>query len=276
MKILIQNYASPISSEPLYFNQAFQMTEGIESMLWSPNTISTYDVFDKYQPDIFICHHLGISNEIISYLSGTPIQIVVNITNITEDNLTILEDMLAGNNITCRLMFSNNYDFVAQPKPKNIKYEKILPCADVFFLESQIPDYKLDAMMVSSAHNDRMEQLEGKFESYHKMKVGVEQDENFDMNVNVIMLSSLYSRYKEVVICDAIDIAFSQVFFDAFLKSEKVSIKLPKNQEHLFTTALSEIFKEEGDENLVENIRGQIKENHTCINRVKQLMGAIG
>lgn len=279
MKILIQNYSSPISSEPMYLNQTFQMTEGIESMLWSPNSIGVYDVFDRFKPDVFVCHHLGLSQEIVTYLASNPgIKLAVNITNISQENLDAIEKLFTENSqdgIDCKIMFSNNYDFVQQAKPKTIRYEKILPCADVYFLNNQVPEYSLDAAIIASRVNEKMGQAEEKFTSYHKMKLGAEQDDNFDMNVNVMMLAALYGRYEEVVICDSIDIAFSQVFFDAFLKSKKVSIKLPESDEKFFTMALSEIFEEEGDENLLENIKDQIKKNHTCVNRARTLLEAV-
>ena len=276
MRILIQNYASPISSEPLCLNQTFSTAEGIESHLWSPNAMSVFDVFDKFKPDIFICHHLGISNEIISYITeNNKVKLVVNITNIDEQNLSMLEKILTDNKITCSLMFSNNYDFIDQCKPKAFKYEKILPCADIYFAPSDVPDYKLQAGMIASSQSEELTKLEERFDSYHKMKIGVEQDDNFDINTNVIMLASLYGKYEEIVICDSVDVAFSQIFFDAFLKSEKVSVKLPKDQQHFFTKALSEIFNEEEGDDMLDKIKNQIKENHTCINRARQLLEAI-
>ena len=276
MRILVQNYSSPISSEPLYLNQTFSMSDDIESTLWSPNNISTFDMFDRFKPDVFICHHMGMINDIVSYLAyNKNIKLAINISNIEKDELKVLEDIFSKNEISCSVMFSNNYDFVDQEKPERYKYEKILPCADIYFAQSDVPEYKLDALLLSNKHSEQLDNLSKKYETCHKMSLSVEQDENFDMNVNVIMLSSLYNKYEEVVISAPVDIAFSQVFFDAFLKSEKVSVKLPPEQNELFSKALSELFKETEEENMLENIRNQIKENHTCVNRAKQLIGAI-
>lgn len=276
MRILIQNYSSPMSSEPMYLNQTFASAEGVESMLWSPNNISAFDVFDRFRPDLLVCHHMGITNDIVTYLtSNKNIKVAVNISNIEKDALKILEDLFTQNEINCKVLFSNNYDFVEQEKPEKFKYEKILPCADLYFSPSDVPDFKLDAAIISTKHSEHLSKMEDKYETYHKMKLGVEQDDNFDLNVNVIMLASLYGKYKEMLICDSVDIAFSQVFFDAFLKSEKVSIKLPEDQQHFFTKALAEIFEEEDNENMLENIKDQIKEKHTCVNRAKQLIGAV-
>lgn len=273
MKILIQNYSSPISSEPLYFNQTFTMTEDVESLLWSPNSVSTYDVFDRFQPDAFVCHHMGITNEIVSYLSSSPnIKTAINITNITKENLDMLEKAIKETNINCAFMFSNNYDFVDQCKPQSCEYKKILPCADIYFMPSQVPDYNLEAAIIANEHNERFDELESKYKSYHKMKIGTESDDNFDLNVNVIMLSSLYDKYDEFVICDTLDIAFSQIFFDAFLKSKRVSVKLPDDQNSFFTKALAEIFEDEGEEDMLNKIKNQIKTNHTCVNRSRQLV----
>jgi len=273
MRILIQNYSSPISSEPLYFHQTFSTAEGLESLLWTPDSISVFDVFDKFKPNVFICHHMGITNEIITYLASSPnIKIAINISNITKENLEILEKAIKQTNINCAFMFSNNYDFIDQPKPQFCEYKKILPCADIYFAPSQVPDYNLKAAIIANTYSDKFAELETKYESYHKMKIGKDQDDNFDLNVNVIMLSSLYDKYEEFLICDTLDIAFSQIFFDAFLKSKKVSVKLPENQQHLFTKALAEIFEDEGEDDMLKKIRNQIKENHTCINRSRQLL----
>jgi len=273
MKILIQNYASPISSEPLYFNQTFSMTEGLESLLWSPSSIGVFDVFDKFQPDAFVCHHMGVTNEILTYLaSNTKIKVAVNITNISKENLDLLEKLISENNINCEFMFSNNYDFIDQCKPQSNVYKKILPCADIYFSPSQVPDYNLEAAIIANTYNEKIKDLESKYKSYHKMKIGAEQSDDFDMNVNIIMLSSLYEKYEEIVICDTLDIAFSQIFFDAFLKSKKVSVKLPDDQEHLFTKALAEIFEDEEEDDMLNKIKNQIKTNHTCVNRSRQLI----
>lgn len=145
------------------------------------------------------------------------------------------------------------------------------------FLPSQVPEFNLEAAIVANQYNDRFSEIETEYNSYHKMKLGAEQDSGFDLTVNVIMLASLYDKYDEFVICDTLDIAFSQVFFDAFLKSKKVSVKLPKDQQHLFTKALAEIFEEEGEnENeMIDKIKNQIKTNHTCINRSRQLIESL-
>tara|TARA_Y100000592_G_scaffold14675_3_gene21215 strand:- start:14711 stop:15544 length:834 start_codon:yes stop_codon:yes gene_type:complete len=273
MKILIQNYASPISSEPLYFNQTFSMTEGLESLLWSPSSIGVFDVFDKFQPDAFVCHHMGVTNEILTYLaSNTKIKVAVNITNISKENLDLLEKLISENNINCEFMFSNNYDFIDQCKPQSNVYKKILPCADIYFSPSQVPDYNLEAAIIANTYNEKIKDLESNYKSYHKMKIGTEQADDFDMNVNIIMLSSLYEKYEEIVICDTLDIAFSQIFFDAFLKAKKVSVKLPDDQEHLFTKALAEIFEDEEEDDMLNKIKNQIKTNHTSVNRSRQLI----
>jgi len=277
MRILIQNYSSPISSEPLYLNQTFSTAEGLESHLWSPNSMSVFDVFDSFKPDIFICHYLGVNNEILSYLKeNNHIKIAINITSIDQENMSTLETILTDNKIQCSLMFSNSYDFMEQSKPQEFKYEKVLPCADVYFAPSQVPDYKLEAAIASTSQNEEFKHLEEKFDCYHKMKIGADKDEDFDLNVNVIMLASLYDKYEEFIICDSVDVAFSQIFFDAFLKAKKVSVKLPKNQSHFFTEALAEIFTEEQEgEDILNKIKSQIEESHTCINRAKQLLEAI-
>ena len=58
----------------------------------------------------------------------------------------------------------------------------------------------------------------------------------------------------------------------AFLKSKKVSVKLPDDQEHLFTKALAEIFEDEEEDDMLNKIRNQIKTNHTSVNRSRQLI----
>ena len=65
MKILIHNYSSEISTEPFYLAQALA-NMGYETRIWN-NEVSAFDIFDTFDPDVFITHYQIITTDIAKH-----------------------------------------------------------------------------------------------------------------------------------------------------------------------------------------------------------------
>ena len=68
----------------------------------------------------------------------------------------------------------------------------------------------------------------------------------------------------------------SQVFFDGFVKSKKLTVRVPEEQKEIFSQVLATLFHEEGEEPSLDSIKQQIKNNHSCVNRASQLTKELG
>ena len=69
MRVLIHNYSTSQTTEPLYLTEAFNAIEGVTANIWSAQVnASTFDVFDSFKPDLFITDIKMISNDIFYFL----------------------------------------------------------------------------------------------------------------------------------------------------------------------------------------------------------------
>ena len=271
MKTLIQNYSSGLSTEPMYFNGCLSEC-GLESHLWADPNISAFDIFDSVVPDIFICHYKFLTNDIIKYLSqNKKIQVILNVTGANDDELNIVEQIYEANQIKTPFIFTNQYDFIAHPKPKKIKLVNIMPAADLFLPPSPLPDFEIDLAVISTGLNDIIKAAVKNKDVYHLLLLGKE-DENFDLPVDIKSMTSLYSRYKEIILVDNINIVSSQILFDASLKSRKLSIRVRGEEQEMLDKLLATLFHAEPEaKDAGEIIRNQIKRKHTCFNRTARL-----
>ena len=107
MRVLIQDYSNPDSTEAMYLCQSFNSI-GVESTLWNSDRISAYDVFDSFSPQVFIAHFSKVTNDIIKYLMKTPdIKVIFNMTGAQQRHVDQLGDMIKQLNISCPFIFAN-------------------------------------------------------------------------------------------------------------------------------------------------------------------------
>lgn len=264
MKILIENYTNIYSTEPIYLYNSFKKA-GCESFIWDTNIYSAYDAIDTVKPDFILirwdCEKI---NDILKYISennASP-KLIVNASGASTE---IIKEFKSNKN--CVLVFTNYY--------KQSEVEDILllmPCVDLFLPAIDVPDYLIDAAICSENEYS----FDNNFESYHKLYLNQSNNENFDLNVNLFNLASLYSRYKQFVLTGSPIFIFSQVFFDANARSNKVSLKYKDEDADDVKFILNKIFNFTEDENIEKQIKTQIKLNHTCLNRAKQLLSFMG
>lgn len=273
MKILIQNYSSTLSTEPMYLDSCFNNTEKlIQSNIWDTNSISTFDAIDKTSPNIILCHYSApVLNDVFKYLSkNSNIELVLNITGIQQKHLDILENLIEMNSINCPLLITNIHKSIYEVKStKRRKIFNLLPAVDLFIpVFNNVPDYSIEAAVISDSKDIASKNLN--FKTYHKIGIGT-NDDFFDFSVRVSNMVSLYKRYQKIILASTLPTTFSQFFFDAIYHSNKVVLKT--NDDKKMGEIIGELFEPgEEDEDMASIVKNQIKTKHTCYNRAARLM----
>ncbi len=272
MKTLIHNYSNQICTEPMYFGRSLEMA-GQQAHVWSDPNISTFDMFDSFQPDVFITHYRLLTHDIIKYVSSSnkKIQLVFNITGATEEQIKIVEALKEDHNLDMPFIFSNVPDSISHPKSQKIKTVNIMPCADIFLPKTSTLDYHIDCAVVGLDMNDMVRQSCENRDTYHTFCLGHDPDKQFDSQISLQDLINIANKYNEVTLAGGVDLILSQALFEATLHSNKVSMKTDEQSQHIVDKFLASIFHDEGDGNLGDIIKGQIKRKHTCINRSARL-----
>lgn len=262
MKILIENYSNLYSTESAYFQNALNMAQ-CETYPWDTNIYSAYDAIDMVKPDILIMRwNCQRREDIIRYIidnSNAP-ELVINVTHAPKQIVNQLKSLAKS-----KIFFTNDYT----ESDYNIKKTHlIMPAADIFIPPIAIPEYLIEAAICY----ENLESQEFTYESYHKLHFGTFNDKNCDLNVTLINLGSLYNKYKQFILMGDIEFIFSQIFFDANLRSNKVIINNKPEENDEVKFILSTIFSFDENEPIENQIQYQIRKNHTCLNRTKQLL----
>tara|TARA_Y100000004_G_scaffold195327_1_gene262024 strand:+ start:751 stop:1626 length:876 start_codon:yes stop_codon:yes gene_type:complete len=276
MKLLIQNYSNSCSNQPMYLNECISRV-GVDCKIWNLNEpVSVYDKLDSEKPDVILTNFATMHQDLVAYLiENNQIKVVVDITGIDQVTLNNLENLIASQNISCPFYISQDYKFLTTVKFDSRKVVNILPCLDIFATKTATPDYNIRAAIVSNRISEKFNEACTMYDTYHKIALADNPDPNFDLQANILNINSLYDKYEEVVLTGDVNFACSQIFFDGFIKSKKLTVRVPEEQKELFNQVLATLFYEEEDTTL-ENIQSQIKKNHNCFNRAAQLMKELG
>ena len=107
MRVLIQDYSSPSSTEPMYLCQSFNSV-GITAALWNSDRVSAYDMFDSFQPNLFIAHFTKITSDCIKYLSQNQhVKAIINMTGAQQNHVEQLDEILRGTGLACQFIFTS-------------------------------------------------------------------------------------------------------------------------------------------------------------------------
>jgi hypothetical protein len=247
---------------------------GVESHLWGDPKISAFDMLDRAKPDVLISSHLLVTKDIMTYLSGSNIELVLNVTGISENQLAAMEDAFKQNGIRCPFVFSNNFGY-KKLSSKNIKCHRIWPAADIFNVHQKRPGV-IDECVVSQKFDESVENYLAKLGSYHLLYLG-DNDliPPFDFRSNVATVAQLYQFYKKVSFFGDADFCSSQVFFDANLQSHGASFYTPESERANWGSVLKDCFVEvpiNSQEEVQAAVKQQIKTRHTPFHRAWTLM----
>lgn len=272
MKILISDYSSDLSTEPLYLNTCFN-NAGCKSTLLS-NSTSIYDGFDMVDPDIYITHHQILSKDLLLYLKENQtkkIDLVINVTGMNQDDLSRLDSIFSDNNIKPALYFVNHYDSGLRSRNNIVS---ILYGADLF-LSSEKKQYDIDyGIFIQSK-----EELGSIGETYHYITYNKNIDKIADIFLPTNRLTHLYHNYNHIVF-KYFDGIFPQVFFDAAIKVNSVFFDLTNNNDkNKLNKHIGKLLGEGNHCKLSDldsgKIREQINSKHTCLHRAKSLLSQL-
>ena len=260
MKILVENYKDLYSTESMYLHGAMRMAQ-CESYIWDTSVYSAYDIIDMVQPEVLLLKWSSSKlNDVLKYIknnSKSP-DIIINVTGADENFIKYLK-------LKSKFLFTNNY---FQYVNSENAIELIMPGADLFIPPISIPEYQIDAAICY----ENFEKYDHDYESYHYLHFGTFNEKNCDLNVTLINLASLYSRYKNFVLFGDLNFIFSQIFFDANFRSNKVVLKNKEQDFESLRNILGHIFSFDLNENIDMDIKQQIKTQHTCLNRCQQVL----
>lgn len=266
MKILVSDYSSGHSTEPLYLSTVFN-TIGCSSTLWE-NNISTFDMFDMAKPDLHVTHHTMLTRDLVFYLQNAKVDLIINITGINQQQLTALDQIFSEHGIKPAFYFINRYDHKLNSKTNIVP---ILHGADLF-LGKTPPQYDIDYGIFV---NDKSE-MNPIGETYHYITNNEELTNDVDIYLPVHRLNNLYGNYKNIVIKN-FNGEMPQLFFDAAFYHGKVFFDV-KDRSNL-NDCLKKIFHEEGRCDLSDMNSGEIRDSilkkHTCLHRAKSLLSQI-
>lgn len=267
MRVLIDNYSSRTSTEPIYFEQTMKRV-GIEAVAWNRNQISTYDVFDRVQPDLFITHHNHLDNDIIKYLFGStkPLDLVLNVTGLDEEKSVALNQLLQDlktKKVNVPFVFSNTPEGIPEARLKDFKTHSILPGADLFIPNHSGLDFEIDAARV---YMGEVFVNFDKHDTYHNIEIG-EKTQFSDFSATAVDMMPLYLKYKQIYFIGKPEDLVSQLLFDSKIRHDNVTL-LSDDQERL-DTILESVYK--------TNFASpqDIKTRHTCLHRTKRLLSKL-
>ena len=290
MQALIQNYATPNSTEPLYVSECLNAIDDCKSTVWNSNQISAFDIFDIVQPDVFITHYRMLSNDLIKYLSGSKIECVFNITDAQQDHIDQLDEVFRSHKIKCPFIFTNQprlFNTLLQRKTKLIS---VMHGADIFLPAQGItlPEYQLEMGLITNykCDTERLNKLLGHYSCYHTLSTDQELSNHVDISTSAMPLYAIYNRYKKMIITHESNY-IPQYFFDSLLYgNETYYLTRHSGQQEKTNGVIKEMLQTKCslacDHDEIEKgkidfakLRNQLLTKHTCANRVKRILSRL-
>lgn len=274
MKVLIQNYSSAFSTEPLYFHTSFKNVN-IDSYLWVDQNISAFDMFDSVQPDLFIASYSYLTEDILKYLSQNPsIKMALSLSGAEESSIEMIKETLLTQGITNVKFFTNDYFLESEG------VYKIYPAYDVF-LQPKEPDYHLPFSIIAREQTDVLLHHTCNQDVYHVISWAdwsEEQQEWADIPTDIKLFSQIVKCYDEIVVINDYDLSSSQLFFQATIQANGFTVLNSDEQmDQKFKDVLSKLFKpEETNQSVAEVVKNQIMTSHTCFNRSSEILNIMG
>ena len=243
MRVLIQDYSSPNSTEPMYLCQSFNSV-GIQASLWNSDRMSAYDVFDSFQPNLFVAHFTKITSDCVKYLAQN--QHIKSINKLKSSVVEVVE-LLAAADV---------FAATTQPKPEDFNVENCV-----------ITNYDSRSRFSS--------QLDGT--SHHFISNDAELTEQLDITAPELNLQALYPNYKNVIISRD-DQTIPQSLFSSIYHGANVFYKGKyETQAKVVMDSLQNIYRgiegcfELGESFSHTKIREETIRKHTCFNRTQKI-----
>lgn len=271
MKVLIQNYSTPFSTEPLYLMECLKSV-GVDAFLWADGNLPAFDVFDTHNPDFFVGHFAFLTEDILKYLSkNANIKSVINITGTNAEQLENIKQTFLSMGVSEPTFVTGDFD-----NRHGDSVEKMLPCYDLFIRTAE-PQFKMPTAVITNDKSDTVNNFIKDKEVYHLVSYAKNEDWS-DYACDIRSFWGISNCYDEVTLVDDGLVSMSQFFFQATMLCNKFNVSCEtQEQKEAFSEMLSYLFEsEETSENVEAVVKKQIIKNHTCFNRASKLMSILG
>ncbi len=282
MRVLIHNYSTPQSTEPLYLTEAFNAIDGVTANIWSPQVdASTFDVFDSFKPDLFITDIKFISNDIIKYLSSSPnLQIIVNVSDAQQEHIDQAKQVFEDNNINCPFLFFNNANDFNKLKRKGVDLVSLMFGADIYLGKQNInsPEFKADLGVFSDYDaRDRLDDVVSDYRVHHFLSSNEELAGDVDIAMHHMHTYALFPKYGKSIVTTK-ESVIPQSFFDSVIYGNETYI-LPRyeGQRDKLSETLKKVLNVGFDLTSLDSeidftlLRRRVLESHTCLSRAKRI-----
>jgi len=265
MRILVDNYVTHQSTEPVYLDRCFKIA-GATSALWDRNRSSLYDTFDQFAPDVFVTDYKRIDPTLAKYLASAKkkIDVVFNVTNAAERQLSAIETFLQNTSVSAPFVFTNTPETLLVPQTTRLKIESILNGADIW-LPSADPNFSINtAILAVGGVDPNIYPMQG---STHIINAGAEESYDFDATVPIHQGPSIYRNYERLVLIGKLEKVFTQRFFDAALHGKNFSIYCANKNDAEKCSQIMDSMKMNNIDSRVPILR-----SHTCLHRAKRFL----
>ena len=258
MKVIIDNYTSNKTTEPMYFSECLNRI-GFETALWTRNHISLFDLYEILKPDLVIANLSTISLDLFKVLKGKSTDLAVNVSGASQDEVSALEAAITSNNINCPVIFS---DGINDKFKTDLPHSAIMKGADVFLSQQNIggiPDYNISkAFFLDTKHDVEHDG------TYHI--IAKEEDVPSDMFLPINVNFAICKKYDEIEFVQS-SRRLSQHFFDVNFYGNKVNTTTVGEDSEEINSFINKHF---GDD-----VQSSVKSRHSCVNRVARFLQKI-
>lgn len=277
MKFLIENYSGYESTQPLYFHKHINDHEGHSSVIRS-NSVSVFDAFDMVNPDVYIASAHTLSRDAVMYLRENrdkDIKLLICTDGLSVEEIQSLEDVLKKSEVNCHFFFNS----LESQASKRSRVVQIRNCADINLEPSLKIDYKIQkAVFVNKS--SKIRNYQGTF---HVISTNKQMKDDVDFCLPITMLSSIYSKYEEIIFTD-ISRSIPQYFFDAIYLGEKVYYDiLDDEKSKIADEIVGSVLKIGNGLNYnnpdkitdFSSLKKYVEEKHSSANRTKTLLSQL-
>ncbi len=274
MKILFDNYNTASSTESSYLANALA-NAGLQCAHWQREGISAFDMFDKFQPNVFVSKYEHLSEDALKCISQFKCKLILNVTGITKNEAEELQLMLKEMSIDLFFVF---YNFNKPEGFKDVKCVQILPAVDIFVSSQEHKGPKIPYLLLADDSDFKTPEVG---EVYHKIFLCDQQKATgFDASVNIMSLVGMSNVYENAfLIGKETGLICGQPFFELSLRlTGKCGIEItPKNQKEV-SAFMEFLFPDLPGERkaAIEYVKSTILRKHTAFNRAERFCKQLG
>lgn len=270
MNILVDHYLNKQDSQSIYLYKTLKGMKNLNTFYWPSRQISTYDIFDDTQPDIFITHVGAMDYELGVYLEDNKMADKLLILLATFNNqpkedkqyFQQIEDSIQSK-IKKNLFLLSDCDLGL----KTIKTIRMNHCADTNVIDQKLKYQIPVAYFVNSSKDIKTE----KEKSYHYISNTIAEA---DICLEQVSLARLFNNYNKIVFKN-ID-TFCQSFFDALYRCKEVYYTTKdRNVDEHCEKLFGQVLNINNSNVNFEKVKQRVLEKHLPENRVKTLLSQI-